>query len=361
MFLSFKLKRSFIIVILSLAILLGTTITIIRNFPISTFVDYHGFLAAENAPNSKNSEKSFIKWVDFKPTSSIMEKTMKLDIESIDKPVHLDWIELLSVLAARYGGDFSRFKEKDLTELVKRLENGEKIEDITADMKYYTYYHEAYTAVLGEFLGHFSIQQTDEKDKNNIVWTEKYGLKVFSPIARGYGYSHYDDFGASRSYGYKRRHLGHDMMGSIGTPIIAIESGIVEAIGWNMYGGWRIGIRSFDGKRYYYYAHLRKDHPYPADLAQGQIVKAGDVIGYLGMTGYSSKENVNNIDTPHLHMGIQLIFDDSQKDGNGEIWIDCYEIAKLLSKNTSSVVKDEQSGEYRRKFDFFEKSVENTE
>ncbi len=47
-------------------------------------------------------------------------------------------------------------------------------------------------------------------------------------------------------------------MGSIGTPIIAVESGTIEALGWNQYGGWRIGIRSFDKKRYYYYAHLRK-------------------------------------------------------------------------------------------------------
>ncbi|MDO4744404.1 MAG: M23 family metallopeptidase, partial [Clostridia bacterium] len=169
------------------------------------------------------------------------------------------------------------------------------------------------------------------------------------------------DFGNSRSYGYKRKHLGHDMMGNVGTPIIAIESGTVEAIGWNQYGGWRLGIRSFDKKRYYYYAHLRKNHPYPVDLSVGHTVKAGDVIGYLGMTGYSSKENVNNIDTPHLHMGIQLIFDESQKDGNGEIWIDCYEIAKFLSQNTTAVVKDELTNEYRRKYEFFEKSVENME
>ena len=72
-------------------------------------------------------------------------------------------------------------------------------------------------------------------------------------------------------------------MGSVGTPVIAIESGVVEVLGWNMYGGWRIGIRSFDKKRYYYYAHLRKDHPYHSDLAEGDIVTAGDVIGYLGM------------------------------------------------------------------------------
>jgi hypothetical protein len=70
---------------------------------------------------------------------------------------------------------------------------------------------------------------------------------------------------------------------------------VVEAFGWNRYGGWRIGIRSFNKKRSYYYAHLRKNHPYAKDLKQGQIVKAGDVIGYLGMTGYSYKENANNM------------------------------------------------------------------
>ena len=47
----------------------------------------------------------------------------------------------------------------------------------------------------------------------------------------------------------KRTHLGNDLMGSIGIPIIAVESGIVENLGWNQYGGWRIGIRSFDTKK----------------------------------------------------------------------------------------------------------------
>ena len=70
--------------------------------------------------------------------------------------------------------------------------------------------------------------------------------------------------------------------------MIAVESGRVEALGWNQYGGWRIGIRSFDGKRYYYYAHLRKDYPYQSNLKEGSLVTAGDVIGYLGHTGYSS-------------------------------------------------------------------------
>ena len=64
----------------------------------------------------------------------------------------------------------------------------------------------------------------------------------------------------------------------------------------------------------------------------GKTVKAGDVIGYLGMTGYSSKENVNNINVPHLHFGLQLIFDEVQKEGTNQIWIDVYAIINFLRK-----------------------------
>ena len=54
--------------------------------------------------------------------------------------------------------------------------------------------------------------------------------------------------------------------------------------------GWRIGIRSFDNKRYYYYAHLRQNYPYAEGLEEGSVVTAGDVIGYMGHTGYSTTE-----------------------------------------------------------------------
>ena len=356
MFISFRLSRSFLVIILAICLVLGTTLGISRSLYVKT--------AGDTPPKTDNSptieaKKDFIKWVDFNITANAMNAAMKLDIDSQKTDVSLNWIELLAILGVKYGGNFNSFRQSDLTELANRLKGGEKIEDITRDMKYYSYYLEAYTAVLGEFVGEYQIQK--ESPDGKIAWENCYGLKAFSPIAKNYGYSHYDDFGASRSYGYKRKHLGHDMMGNIGTPIIAVESGTVEAIGWNQYGGWRLGIRSFDKKRYYYYAHLRKNHPYPKDLSIGHTVKAGDVIGYLGMTGYSAKENVNNIDTPHLHFGMQLIFDESQKDGNGEIWIDCYEISRFLSQNQSATIKEELTSERRRKFDFFEASVENME
>lgn len=291
----------------------------------------------------------FIKWVDFNVTYKALSECLKYDIETYQKDNHASWIDLLAILSSRGGGTFKNYKTSDLTKITDELSQGKKIEEISKGLKSFSYYQEAYRAVLGGFVGEYEIEREDGS------YEKKYGLKAFSPIAKGYSYSHFDDFGASRSYGFKRKHLGHDMMGSVGTPIVAVESGYVECVGWNQYGGWRIGIRSFDKKRYYYYAHLRRDHPYN-DMYEGKIVTAGDVIGYLGMTGYSTKENVNNINTPHLHWGMQLIFDESQKDAAAEIWIDVYAITKLLEKNRSAVEKVEK--EYERKYEMYEAGFE---
>ncbi len=144
------------------------------------------------------------------------------------------------------------------------------------------------------------------------------------------------------------------MIGQVGTPIVAVEGGTIEAMGWNQYGGWRIGIRSHDQKKYYYYAHLRKNFPYRKDLEVGSVVKAGDVIGYLGRTGYSIKENVNNINNAHLHFGMQLIFDESQVDSPNEIWIDVYQIIRLLDNKRSEVVKNPETKDYSRVYDIRE-------
>ena len=134
--------------------------------------------------------------------------------------------------------------------------------------------------------------------------------------------------------------------------IVAVEGGTVEALGWNRYGGWRVGIRSHDRKRYYYYAHLRKDQPYAPGLREGDTVQAGDVIGFMGRTGYSDTENVNNIETVHLHFGLQLIFDESQKDCDNEIWIDVYDIVELLSRHRSSVRYDRERSAWTRVYPY---------
>ena len=296
-------------------------------------------------------EEDFIKWVDFDVTAEALDQAFEYDRNTYGSPVHLNWIELLAYTAAHTGGDFS--KESRVNEYMdsatETLLAGGNMEEMAGELKYYDYYLEAYTAVLGGMVGEYQIQEPSEEGEEP-VWARHYGLKAFHPIAKGFPYSDYDDFGVSRSYGYKRQHLGHDMMGQTGTPVIAVESGTVEALGWNQYGGWRIGIRSFDKKRYYYYAHLRKGFPYALDLEEGDAVQAGDVIGYMGRTGYSATEDVNNIDEPHLHFGIQLIFDESQKEGNSEIWIDCYQIVRFLYQNRSECVRNDETKEWSRKY-----------
>ena len=314
----------------------------------------------DQAESSKEEEKKeFIKWVEFNVTYEALDQAYQYDVETYENGVHVNWIELLAYLGAMYGGEFGSYKKSDMSKLVERLQTKEEtMTSITADMKYYSYYLEAYTAVLGGLVGEYEIEQQKDDTSEELVWVKKYGLKGYLPIAKNFPYSDYDDFGVSRSYGYKRRHLGHDMMGQVGTPIVAVESGYVEAIGWNQYGGWRLGIRSFDGKRYYYYAHLRKNFPYNKDLKEGSIVQAGDVIGYLGRTGYSATENVNNIETSHLHIGLQLIFDESQKEGNNEIWVDCYNLIRFLYRNRSETVKDTDTKEWNRIYNIKDPAVE---
>ena len=229
---------------------------------------------------NQENEKRYIKWVDFTVPHTVLKETLNLDVKSYGKEVKLNWIELLAYLAAKYGGNFKRYKKTDLEAVVKKLNEGQTMEQIAGDMKYYDYYLEAYTAVLGGFVGEYEIQVDDPIIRVRKI-RQKYGLKAFSPIAKGYSYGHYDDFGDSRSYGYRRRHLGNDLLGSVGTPIIAVETGVIEVMGWNRYGGWRVGIRSLDGTRYYYYAHLRKNHPLITAWRKGEIVTAGDVIGYM--------------------------------------------------------------------------------
>lgn len=274
-----------------------------------------------------------IQWVDFQVPYESLKYAMEQDIATFEQEKHIGWIDSLTVAACRTGGACGLASVK---KAVADLKTDKSVQELAG--KSYSYYHTVFQGALGGLLGSYEIYKDGE-------WRPAYGLKAFSPIASGYGYSHCSDFGASRSFGFRRRHLGNDLMGGQGTPIVAVEGGVVEAMGWNRYGGWRIGIRSFDSRRYYYYAHLMKDKPYAPGLEVGDLVQAGDLIGFMGRTGYSDKENVNNIETTHLHFGLELVFDESQKECNNEIWIDVYDIVRLLSEHRSSLRKGEKGWE----------------
>lgn len=110
---------------------------------------------------------------------------------------------------------------------------------------------------------------------------------------------------AQRDYGGKRTHEGTDLFGKVTEsgyyPVISMTDGIVEQKGWLPLGGYRIGIRSPHGG-YFYYAHLSG---YETGIEKGQSVAAGDILGYMGNTGYGP-EGTRGRFPVHLHLGIYI-------------------------------------------------------
>ena len=84
--------------------------------------------------------------------------------------------------------------------------------------------------------------------------------------------------------------------------IVSITDGVVEKIGWLPQGGYRIGIRSPSGG-YFYYAHLSS---YAEDFQKGDVISAGQLLGYMGDTGYGKEEGTSGQFPVHLHVGIYV-------------------------------------------------------
>jgi murein DD-endopeptidase MepM/ murein hydrolase activator NlpD len=119
------------------------------------------------------------------------------------------------------------------------------------------------------------------------------------PLPLGSIYSFRSTWGNSRSWGGYRIHEGTDIFARYGVPVRSTCYGVVEVKGWNAYGGWRIGIRDL-GNLYHYYAHLSG---YEKSLKTGDIVKPGQVIGWVGSSGYGRPGTQGKF-PPHLHYGV---------------------------------------------------------
>ncbi|HEY8364717.1 MAG TPA: M23 family metallopeptidase [Haloplasmataceae bacterium] len=131
--------------------------------------------------------------------------------------------------------------------------------------------------------------------------------KRVHPIPKGFEASVVSNYGQGRSFGGPRTHEGLDIFAHYGTPVVSTAYGIVEIKGWNRLGGYRIGIRDIYNT-YEFYAHLSS---YAKGIEEGTIVKPGQVIGYVGSTGYG-KEGTSGRFPPHLHFGLYKF------DGNKE-------------------------------------------
>ena len=92
-----------------------------------------------------------------------------------------------------------------------------------------------------------------------------------------------------------RVHEAIDMAAARGTPVLAVDDGVVKKLFTSAAGG--LTVYEFDGDASfaYYYAHLDR---YAEGLHEGQAVRKGDRLGYVGTSGNAPPN------TPHLHFTI---------------------------------------------------------
>lgn len=100
--------------------------------------------------------------------------------------------------------------------------------------------------------------------------------------------------------GFAERRIGHsheavDLLAPRNTPVHAVEDGTVAKLFLSKAGG--ITLYQFDptGRICYYYAHLER---YADDIREGEAVRRGQVIGYVGTSGNAPPN------TPHLHFAV---------------------------------------------------------
>jgi murein DD-endopeptidase MepM/ murein hydrolase activator NlpD len=153
-------------------------------------------------------------------------------------------------------------------------------------------------------------KQHPKKAPRTGVGPEKPNLQIRPPpdvtprlTAGGYVFPVYgpssfvDTFGAGRSDIASGWHHGDDIFGQLGEPLLAVADGTVFSVGWNDIGGYRLWLRDKAGNEFYY-AHLSAYSPFAVN---GNQVKAGTVLGFMGNTGDAST-------TPyHLHFEIHPV------------------------------------------------------
>jgi len=147
----------------------------------------------------------------------------------------------------------------------------------------------------------------------------------YFPLPISSHYSYKGTWGGNRGWGGKRIHEGTDLFAHYGIEVYSTSYGVVESMGWNDYGGWRIGIRD-NHNTYHYYAHLNS---YQQKLKVGDIVTPGTLIGFVGSSGYG-KEGTSGKFPPHLHYGMYKF------NGRTEWAFDPYPYLKIWEKQTKS-------------------------
>ena len=144
------------------------------------------------------------------------------------------------------------------------------------------------------------------QDALRLNTERKFQLAVFSAgseiVIRGFvfplgePYSFIDSWGYPRMTGteYEHGHQGVDIMAPFGTPVYAVERGVLTRVGTDVLGGTKLWLKGQSGT-YYYYAHMQA---YADGIVEGAVVNAGQLVGYVGDSGNARGG------APHTHFQI---------------------------------------------------------
>ncbi len=134
-----------------------------------------------------------------------------------------------------------------------------------------------------------------------------------------------DSWMDERNFQGERGHEGTDIMAIENQrglyPVVSVSDGRITNLGWLDKGGYRVGVTS-DSGTYYYYAHLESY----SGIAEGDEIMAGQLLGYMGDSGYGPEGTVGHFDV-HLHFGIYCY-----QDGK-EVSVNPYFLLKALEKH----------------------------
>lgn len=225
------------------------------------------------------------------------------------------------------------FKENSLMRLLSENDkkHTDKIENITLSMMLNSYSCTKKGILKYQKLSETMVKKVRETqiyqklyERYKTILTDIQYFPVPEDLDKKYLVSFENSWGNPRTYGGNRRHEGTDIMAKENIrgiyPVVSVSDGVVENKGWLEQGGYRIGIRSESGA-YYYYAHL---YSYAPDLEVGDKVLAGQLLGFMGDSGYSKVEGTTGNFDVHLHFGIYYM------EGDEETSVNPYYILKYL-------------------------------
>ncbi|EIV99927.1 M23 family metallopeptidase [Thermoanaerobacter siderophilus] len=236
---------------------------------------------------------------------SIAKKVSESTKNPYSEGVEIDWRQLVAIDAVRFKQDFSEANPQEVEELAKLFL--EKVGEVKVkegdEVKIYPIYR---LRSLDEVLNilHFSREEKEKvKEFLSIDFSALLDYAVpenWSPVEKTLKwpvsgvYTITSHFGPRIDpvYGVEGFHSGVDIGAPARTPVTAALDGEVVYAGWNDGYGLVVFIWHNNNLETRY-AHLSS-----ITVKQRQIVKAGDVIGYVGSTGKSTG--------PHLHFEVRV-------------------------------------------------------